>query len=62
MSKYEHKVYRMQRIRKLLRKYLKMSDDQLTSWLLAKGLTNDREGCLEGIRMEFPWMLGTTIK
>ena len=64
MSIRQRSVYGMYRVRKPLRKYLKMSDDNLTMYLRQRyGMTNQcRENLLKLVSKEFPWMIGVIIR
>ena len=64
MSIRQRSVYGMCRVRKQLRKYLKMSDDNLTMYLRQRyGVADQcRENLLKLLNKEFPWMLGVIIR
>lgn len=64
MSIRQRSVYGMCRVRNALRKYLKMSDDNLTMYLRQRyGVADQcRENLLKLVNKEFPWMLGVIIR
>ena len=64
MSIRQRSVYGMCCVRKPLRKYLKMSDDNLTMYLRQQyGIADQcRENLLKLVNKEFPWMIGTIIR
>lgn len=64
MSIRQRSVYGMCRVRKPLRKYLKMSDDNLTMYLRQRyGVADQcRENLLKLVSKEFPWMIGIIIR
>ena len=64
MSIRQRSVYGMCRVRNTLRKYLKMSDDNLTMYLRQRyGIVDQcRENLLKLVNKEFPWMLGVIIR
>ena len=64
MSIRQRSVYGMCRVRNALRKYFKMSDDNLTMYLRQRyGIADQcRENLLKLVNKEFPWMLGVIIR
>jgi len=62
MEAKQNQVYKKSRTRIQLRRRLNLTDNQLSDWLLINGLTDDRQGCLQGIWKYFPGMIGRDVK